>query len=101
MEILNYIIAAVICGAVVFISYRIVKKAMLKGQKEEIIRLAEIDGEAIKKDKIFQAKEKFLQLKSEHEKYINEKNGHIREIEQRLKQKENTQLYISKCKVGC
>ena len=34
-------------------------------------------GEVIKKEKILQAKEKFLQLKSEHEKMVNEKPGFV------------------------
>jgi ribonucrease Y len=32
------------------------------------------EAEMIKKDKILEAKEKFLQLKSEHEKQVNERN---------------------------
>ena len=46
---------------------------ILKKKGSQIIRDAEIQGENIKKEKIFQAKEKFLQLKSEHEQQINEK----------------------------
>ena len=71
-------------------AYILIRRILLKGQKEEIIRKAEIEAEAIKKEKIFQAKEKFLQLKSEHEQYINEKNKHINDVEARLKQKENS-----------
>ena len=74
MEILFYILA-VLAGAVLALCIYIpVRKMILKGQKEDIIRKAEIDAENIKKEKIFQAKEKFLQLKSEHEQYINEKS---------------------------
>ena len=71
-------------------AYILIRRILLKGQKEEIIRKAEIEAEAIRKEKIFQAKEKFLQLKSEHEQYINEKNKHINDVEARLKQKENS-----------
>ena len=39
-----------------------------------IIEQAKKDGEEIKKNKIFQSKEKFLELKSEHEKVINKRN---------------------------
>jgi hypothetical protein len=35
----------------------------LKSRKLKIVREAEAEGEVIKKDKMFQAKEKFLQLK--------------------------------------
>jgi len=51
---------------------------------------AEKIAEQIKKEKILQAKEKFIELKSEHEKYINKKNNEINNIHQRNKQKENT-----------
>jgi len=47
---------------------------LLRKKKESIIRDANAEGEALKRDRQLQAKEKFLQLKSEHEKYINEKN---------------------------
>ena len=60
----------------------------LARKKEKIIREAEAESEVIKKDKILQAKEKFLQLKSEHEKYINDKNSKIGFIESKLRQKE-------------
>ena len=84
------IIAAVFSAAFAVATYIIIRRILLKGQKEEIIKKAELEAESIKKEKIFQAKEKFLQLKSEHENYINEKNNHIRETESRLKQKENS-----------
>ena len=90
MDILIYILCAV-CGAVAALaSYILIRKMLLKGQKEEILQKAELEAESIRKEKMFQAKEKFLQLKSEHEQYINEKNKQISDIENRLKQKENS-----------
>ena len=62
-------------------AYYIVNKVVLKKRKEEILKEARIEGENIKKEKIFQAKEKFLQLKSEHEQFINEKKNQILQIE--------------------
>lgn len=59
-----------------------------KKQAGKIIKEAEIEGENIKKEKIFQAKEKFLQLKGEHERYINEKNAQMQQAENKLKQRE-------------
>jgi len=56
----------------------------------QIIKDAEAEAEVIKKDKILQAKEKFLQLKVEHEKVINEKNQAVLVGENRIKQKEHT-----------
>ena len=84
------ILVGISSAVVALTAYILIRRILLKGQKEEIIRKAEIEAEAIKKEKIFQAKEKFLQLKSEHEQYINEKNKHINDVEARLKQKENS-----------
>jgi ribonuclease Y len=60
----------------------------LKKKKLSIIKEAEAEGDAQKRDKMLQAKERFLQLKTEHEKYINEKNSKIISTENRLNQKE-------------
>lgn len=57
-------------------------------KKNRIIREAEAEAEVIKKDKILQAKERFLQLKTDHEKYINERNNKVTIAESRIKQKE-------------
>ena len=64
MEILFYILSAVLGAIVALGTYIFVRKILLKGQKEEIIKKAELEAESIKKEKIFQAKEKFLSLKS-------------------------------------
>ena len=68
--------------------YIIVRQILLKNKKSEIIKSAEVEAENIKKEKIFQAKERFLQLKSEHEAFINEKNIQIQQSENKLKQRE-------------
>ena len=60
------------------------------GKAKLIIVEAEKNAEQIKKEKILQAKEKFIELKSEHEKVINKKNNDINNADQRVKQKENT-----------
>ena len=88
--ILIYILVGALSAVGALCAYILIRRILLKGQKEEIIRKAEIEAESIKKEKIFQAKEKFLQLKSEHEHFINEKNKQISETESRLKQKENS-----------
>lgn len=90
MAILYYILAAVLGAAVALAGYIVVRRMILKGQKDEILEKAKLEAENIKQEKIFQAKEKFLQLKSEHEQYVSEKNNQIHEVENRLKQKENS-----------
>ncbi|MFO8000298.1 MAG: ribonuclease Y [Marinilabilia sp.] len=61
---------------------------IFRSRSQKIIREAQAEGEVIKKDKILQAKEKFLQLKAEHEKEINARNSKIVAAENKLKQKE-------------
>ena len=63
--------------------------ANAKREAESIIKAAKRDGENIKKDKMFQAKEKFLELKAEHEKVINGKDRKISEAEKRTRDKES------------
>ena len=82
------IITALISAALGALAFWLVRNIILKRRGNDIIRQAEQEGEAIKKEKIFQAKEKFLQHKSEHEAFINEKNSQIQKTENKLKQRE-------------
>ena len=84
-----YIITAIVAAAVAILLYIFIRRIILKKKGDEIIRNATLEGENIKKEKIFQAKEKFLQLKSEHEEAIKEKNSQIAQVENRLRQKES------------
>ena len=59
-----------------------------KNRAKRIIREAENEAEVIKKEKMLQAKEKFLQLKAEHEKEINSRNAKILALENKTKQRE-------------
>jgi len=65
--------------------------ALVSAQKEakSILKEAEKDAEQIRKDKIFQAKEKFLELKAEHEKVILVKDKKMAEAEKRIRDKES------------
>ena len=56
-----------------------------KKETENILKSASIEGENIKKDKIFQAKEKFLELKSEHEKHILSREKNLTDVQKELK----------------
>ena len=66
-----------------------IKNKINNRKANNIIEQAKKDGEEIKKNKIFQSKEKFLELKSEHEKVINKRNQKISHLENRIKEKEN------------
>ena len=52
-------------------------KVILKSRSDKIIHEAKAEAEVLKKDKVLQAKEKFLQLRSEHEKMINERTNKL------------------------
>ena len=72
-----------------FISYFIWNKA-LKAKSSKIIKEAESESEVIRKEKILQAKERFLQLKSEHERDVNERSHKLVASENRFKQRETS-----------
>lgn len=57
-------------------------------QVQRIVSEAEIKAETLKKEKILEAKEKFVALKGEHDKEVLEKNRKISDTENRIKQKE-------------
>ncbi|SMC82876.1 ribonuclease Y [Cellulophaga tyrosinoxydans] len=90
------IIAVIVGLAIGFIIAKFLEKGkaskiVLNAKKEatRIIKDANVEGENIKKDKIFQAKEKFLELKAEHEKVIIGKDKKIAEAEKRTRDKES------------
>lgn len=88
MEIVIYLVIALVgLGAGILIASTVIRNN-IERKSQQILKDAEAEGEVIKKDKILQAKEKFLQLKAEHEKLIGEKNSAIQISENRIKQKE-------------
>lgn len=97
MENITFVIIAAVVGLVIgFVIAKILEKGkatktILNSKKEAsaIIREAKKEGETLKKDKIFQAKEKFLELKAEHEKVIIGKDKKIAEAEKRTRDKES------------
>lgn len=94
---ITMIIIGVVAGLIVgFIVAKVLERGKAsrtisnaKKEAETIIRDASQQGEGIKKDKIFQAKEKFLELKADHEKVIINKEKKIAEAEKRTRDKES------------
>jgi len=82
--IITGVIALLTGGSIAFF---IGRKTLLT-KSRNILRDAEAEAEMIKKDKILQAKEKFIQLKAEHERTINEKNNKILLAENKINQRE-------------
>ena len=84
-----YIILAAVGGAIGALAvYILVTHFILKGKADAIIEKANVEAENIKQQKIFQAKEKFLQMKSEHEASVNSKNSELRDRENNIKSRE-------------
>ncbi|MDN3664143.1 ribonuclease Y [Algibacter miyuki] len=77
---------------------------LIKGAKKHaasLLKQANLEGESIKKDKILQAKEKFLELKAEHEKVILSRDKKMAEAEKRTRDKESQiSNELSKSKKG-
>jgi ribonuclease Y len=88
MEIVIGVIIGLAVGAVIT---TLLHKKSSEGKASKLLADAKADAEVIKKEKILQAKEKFLELKSEHEKTIAKRNAKVQETENRIK-KEQTSL---------
>lgn len=82
------LIAGVIAGRFIFAKDTKKQLEDADQQAQRIISDAQTQTETLKKEKILEAKEKYVQLKADHDKEVFEKNRKIAEVENRLKQKE-------------
>ena len=57
---------------------------------EKIVADAQLQAETLKKEKLLEAKEKFVQLKSDHDRDVMQRTQKINESENRIKQKEQS-----------
>ncbi len=96
MDIVTIAIAAVAGLIVGFVIAKMLEKgnasktiAQAKKEAASILKDATREGESIKKDKIFKAKERFLELKAEHEKEILNRDKKMAEAEKRTRDKES------------
>ena len=60
-----------------------------KKEAEIIIKEANSEGEVIKNNKILQAKEKFLSLKSKHDSYVSNSKNKVVDVEKKIRRKES------------
>lgn len=67
-----------------------VNNNLSQSKAAQIIKEAEEKAEILKKDKLLEAKEKFLQLKAEHENEVNQRNANILKEENKIKQQEQS-----------
>jgi len=84
------LIAGLIVGKLIFAKDTSRKVAEAELQSQTILREAELRAETIRKEKELEAKERFVQLKSAHDKDVLEKTKKINDSENRAKQKEQS-----------
>lgn len=75
-------------GKLIFSKNTAAKLEEARKQAEQILNDAQFKSENLKKEKLLEAKEKFVQLKADHDKEAFEKNRKIADAENRIKQKE-------------
>jgi len=82
------IIIGLIAGKLIFAkdTRKNLEEAQLQAQK--VLADAQSTAENLKKEKLLEAKERFVQLKGEHDKEVLERNRKLGDIENRAKQKE-------------
>ena len=68
----------------------VLQQTALKTKSQKIVKDAEIEAENIKKDRVLQAKEKFLKLKEEHEVTIKDRERKLQSNEDRVRAKEKS-----------
>ena len=96
MELNTLLLIGVVLGLVVgFIGNKLIERYRSSKQIEDskleskrILEIAKQESENLKKNKIIQAKEKFLELKTEHEKIIFSRENKIKSIEREILDKE-------------
>jgi ribonuclease Y len=90
MDILLYL---VIAGGSLSVGYGLamtVLRKSIESKSSQLLKDAESKAELIKNERMLQAKERFLQLKTEHEKAITARNQEVLQSENRAKQKESS-----------
>src|SRR6187431_1908041 len=84
------IILGIIAGKLIF--SKDTKKQVAEAEilAQSILKEAELRGETFKKEKELEAKERFVQMRSNHEKEVFQRNQKLSEAENRIKQKEQS-----------
>jgi ribonuclease Y len=82
--------AGIVAGKFIFSKNTEQKISEAEQQAQGIVREAELKAENIRKEKELEAKEKFVQLKANHDKEVNERNRKINEVENKIRQKEQS-----------
>src|SRR6188768_298816 len=82
------LVVGIIAGKLIFNKNTRKKVEEAEIQSKTILKEAELRAETIRKEKELEAKERFVQMKSAHDKEVFEKNKKINDTENRVRQKE-------------
>lgn len=88
MEILYYILAAVVGVALGYVITVAVQKSLARNRAKTIIEEAQREAEVLKKNKVLEAREEELKIKAEAEKQANQRFSKIQSMEAKVKQRE-------------
>jgi ribonuclease Y len=80
----------VLLGKVIFAKNTQKQIELAEQEAQKIIKEAQLNAETLKKEKQLEAKEKFVQLKMEHEKEVMQRTQKLNEAENRIRQKEQS-----------
>jgi ribonucrease Y len=82
------LLIGIILGKLIFAKNTRKKVEEAELQSQTILKEAELRAETIRKEKELEAKERFVQMKSSHDKEVMERNRKINDTENRVRQKE-------------
>lgn len=82
------LVVGIVAGKFIFKANTQQKILDAENQAQKLVKDAQFQAETLKKEKILEAKEKFVQLKAEHDKEVLDRNRKISDLENRAKQKE-------------
>ncbi len=83
-----YLLIGIACFVIGGVATWISTKFIFKSRFEGIIEEAKKEAEVIKKNKLLEVKEKFINLKADLEKQVTARNAKIQSVESKLKQRE-------------
>ncbi|MFV0606868.1 MAG: ribonuclease Y [Niabella sp.] len=84
------LLLGIVAGKLIFAKNTKQKIEDAEHQAKNLIEDARLKAETIRKEKELEAKERFVSLKSAHEKEVNERNRKLADAENRIKQKEQS-----------
>jgi ribonuclease Y len=84
------LVTGILAGKLLFAKNTKKQIAEAEQLAQTVIKEAELRGETIKKEKELEAKERFVQMKANHDKEVFERNKKINDAENRIRQKEQS-----------